>query len=626
MRWALTATPIHNSIEELFPYFRFLRVKHTGSFHLFHQNFCLKENRKCISRLHSYLGRFMLRRTYATKLLGAPIVSLPHSDQRTKKLVFNVTERVVYDEIRIRYIRAINKVAKSEDAELLKALILTLLTRLRQMTAHLFLIQGTIERSFTTEDLERMFRMTAPEVAAEEDHGQEMVSKLRAMIAEKSLNTAYSGWSTTCPDQPVENSQTGPVPKYPSSKFGKDLRRMASNNMSEFKERTICHKCKEVAVDPWMTSCSHAYCQECLLDMSYQSSRNGETRTACLECGEVFESASLCGGISELQMPYAASSDESRRRREPRSQEESMKWIDRDGKVLSSTKSAAVQTQIDQWLSEEPDKKIIVFCQWHLMIEILARQFQQQGWNYCTYHGKMSHDARDKTSSNFQDDPEIKIMIASLKCGGIGLNLTMASRVICTDLWFNSDVEQQAFCRVYRIGQTSETIITRFIVQDTVDEKLIEMQERKREEISKAMDENKILQKMTVQELMELFGPVKTDNDGAPFIYVEEDLDSDSDHLIPELFADSAGKKKSKKDAKKSKGGKGAKGNKSSTASGNNTGAEAPKKGKGSNGVSSKKKSNHSLLGEIIAGSGAVEDDGFDEGTTRTMPSSAPAA
>ena len=55
----------------------------------------------------------------------------------------------------------------------------------------------------------------------------------------------------------------------------------------------------------------------------------------------------------------------------------------------------------------------------------------------------MTHEARDNAINTFRDDPNIKIMIASLKCGGVGLNLTMASRVICVDLWWNSSVEQQ---------------------------------------------------------------------------------------------------------------------------------------------------------------------------------------
>ena len=55
----------------------------------------------------------------------------------------------------------------------------------------------------------------------------------------------------------------------------------------------------------------------------------------------------------------------------------------------------------------------------------------------------MSHEARDESLTTFRDEPDKQILIASLKCGGVGLNLTMASKVICVDLWWNSCVEQQ---------------------------------------------------------------------------------------------------------------------------------------------------------------------------------------
>jgi len=72
----------------------------------------------------------------------------------------------------------------------------------------------------------------------------------------------------------------------------------------------------------------------------------------------------------------------------------------------------------------------------------------------------------------------------------VGLNLTMASRVIMLDPWWNDATEQQAFCRVFRIGQKEETYMSRLCVKNTVDERLIEMQKRKQEEIAEVMDDN----------------------------------------------------------------------------------------------------------------------------------------
>jgi SNF2 family DNA or RNA helicase len=70
----------------------------------------------------------------------------------------------------------------------------------------------------------------------------------------------------------------------------------------------------------------------------------------------------------------------------------------------------------------------------------------------------------------------------------VGLNLTMASKVICVDPWWNHAIEQQAFCRVFRIGQTQETTMTRFAVQNTIDEDIIRMQDRKQQEIDQIME------------------------------------------------------------------------------------------------------------------------------------------
>lgn len=86
----------------------------------------------------------------------------------------------------------------------------------------------------------------------------------------------------------------------------------------------------------------------------------------------------------------------------------------------------------------------------------------------------------------------------------------------------------EAFARVFRIGQKQETYITRCVVEDTVDERLIEMQEEKKEIISNAMDDRSVMAQLTLPELLKLFGPVGYDG-GKPFILVDDD-EKDLDH------------------------------------------------------------------------------------------------
>ena len=102
----------------------------------------------------------------------------------------------------------------------------------------------------------------------------------------------------------------------------------------------------------------------------------------------------------------------------------------------------------------------------------------------------MSFKSREGALKRFGNDPGVNILLASLRCGGLGLNLTMASRVILIDPWWNSASEQQAFCRVFRIGQKEVTSMTRICVRNTVDARLIEMQDRKKEEIDKVMTDD----------------------------------------------------------------------------------------------------------------------------------------
>ncbi|KAL8805791.1 MAG: hypothetical protein Q9200_005281 [Gallowayella weberi] len=156
--------------------------------------------------------------------------------------------------------------------------------------------------------------------------------------------------------------------------------------------------------------------------------------------------------------------------------------------------------------------------------------FEKKGWPYVKYSGRMKQREREKAIVDFgKPDGECKIMIASLKAGGVGLNLTMASKVICIDLWWNSSVEQQAFCRVYRIGQENETFITRFVAKNTVDEKLLQMQEEKSKAIREAIDDERMLEELTLRELMALFGRVKMDERKKPFIVVDDEGEFDNE-------------------------------------------------------------------------------------------------
>ena len=108
-RWCCSATPIHNTVDELFPYFKFLRVPYTGSFREFQDNYCKEGNDDCNSRLHCLLDQIMCRRTLKDDILGAPIVKLPKHNQRTVNIKFSPVEKALYRRVFKKFVGALNK-------------------------------------------------------------------------------------------------------------------------------------------------------------------------------------------------------------------------------------------------------------------------------------------------------------------------------------------------------------------------------------------------------------------------------------------------------------------------------------------------------------------------------------
>jgi len=145
-------------------------------------------------------------------------------------------------------------------------------------------------------------------------------------------------------------------------------------------------------------------------------------------------------------------------------------------------------------------------------------------WGHLTYTGQQSIDKRNKTLQEFASQPNTRILLASLKTGGTGLNLTCASRVILIDLWWNSSVEQQAFARTYRRGQDKETRMMRLIAADSVDTDMVSMQRRKEAEIDAVLSNPGVRRNLTMKELMSLFGKVGEDEEGREFIIVDKEF------------------------------------------------------------------------------------------------------
>ena len=143
----------------------------------------------------------------------------------------------------------------------------------------------------------------------------------------------------------------------------------------------------------------------------------------------------------------------------------------------SSSKIDMLLTRVAEATAE--DHKVLVFSQFTSLLSIVREQMDAGSTRYAYLDG----DTRDrqKVVGEFQEDPECKVFLVSLKAGGVGLNLTAAEYVYLLDPWWNPAVEAQAIDRAHRIGQTRRVFASRLIARDTVEEKVLALQESKRD-------------------------------------------------------------------------------------------------------------------------------------------------
>lgn len=124
--------------------------------------------------------------------------------------------------------------------------------------------------------------------------------------------------------------------------------------------------------------------------------------------------------------------------------------------------------------------KALVFSQFLGMLGLIKEKLEELNIPFVYFDGSTSAADREKAVQDFQNNEETRVFLISLKAGGVGLNLTAADYVYIVDPWWNPAVEQQAIDRTHRIGQTNNIFAYRMICKDTIEDKILQLQERKR--------------------------------------------------------------------------------------------------------------------------------------------------
>jgi SNF2 family DNA or RNA helicase len=180
-------------------------------------------------------------------------------------------------------------------------------------------------------------------------------------------------------------------------------------------------------------------------------------------------------------------------------------------KMPKSTKISHLLKILEE---ETPDHKVIVFSQFTSMLDLVEPFLKSAGYSFTRYDGSMRNDLREASLNKLRTDKRCRVLLCSLKCGSLGLNLTVASRVVLLEPFWNPFVEEQAIDRVHRLNQTVDVVVYRLTIVNTVEERILALQEEKRKLAEAAIEGGKALSKLGMKDLLALFRRDAVDHHG----------------------------------------------------------------------------------------------------------------
>lgn len=236
-----------------------------------------------------------------------------------------------------------------------------------------------------------------------------------------------------------------------------------------------------------VTGCWHSACKKCLLDYIEHQSSKGEL-PRCFNCREpitardVFEvirhddEDSPDEDANALTKAFDVDDEDddlysSTQTKKTKAQKITLRRVN----TLSSAKIRTLLTQLKRLRKSDPLLKTVIFSQFTSFLDLLGPALTSAGINWLRFDGSMSQKERARVLREFADRPKFTVLFLSLRAGGVGLNLTCAKRVFMMDPWWSFAVEAQAIDRVHRMGQTEEVHVTRFVVEGSIEEKMLKV-------------------------------------------------------------------------------------------------------------------------------------------------------
>ncbi|KAF4341825.1 DNA repair RAD16 [Fusarium beomiforme] len=535
-RWCLTGTPMMNGIIELYSLVKFLRIKPYSKWEEFRQGFGILFGRNgdpkhvAMEKLQALLKAIMLRRKKSSKLHGKPILVLPEKTEEIVYAELSPEERDFYSQLEKHAKVEFSKYLREGTVSKNYSNILVLLLRLRQACCHPHLnldVDEAAPSSISDEDKKQLVK----------DLDQAIVDRIKGVDVFE-CPICYD--AVPCPSFFIPCGHDS---------CGECLVRIAESastvNLQEGNEssRAKCPVCRG-QFDPAKCFSYETFREVHMpetiktdlgvepFENESDSDEDSETESQFDSDDEVDKKGNLKDFIvnDELSDEEEKVSVKKKRKRKGKGKEkpldvkptmlktlrkEAYKNHDAFKKYMrylrKTWEPAAKVTQCMTLLKqiEETGEKTIIFSQWTLLLDLLQVAMSHEKMAKPErYDGSMSATLRNIAAKNFRDRKDTKVMLVSLRAGNAGLNLTAASRVIIMDPFWNPYIEMQAVDRAYRIGQQQNVKVYRILTKETVEDRIVELQNKKKEMVEAALDETagSKIGRLSINDLKNLFG------------------------------------------------------------------------------------------------------------------------
>jgi len=452
-RWAVTGTPVQNRLDDLGALIKFLRIKPFDEKRGFAQYIlapCKNADPEILPKLRLLVDSITLRRLKDR-------IDLPKRHDHIVRLSFNPEERELY-EIFAKNASDRVKVLTSQREKSLGGRayvhILQSILRLRLICAH-----G--KELLSEEDLKIMAgisRSSAIDLDSDEDEDD------KPSLTSKQAYDMYNLMRET--NQDICSMCSGKI--GPSDIIEAD---------GESKDEVIGH----------MTPCYHVICNSCIKDYKKTVEETSQDRrhANCPVCNTHIR-------ISFFSLKQGKIEEDDDSRAERKDNARHIKEMGRYNGPHTKTKALIEDLLLSKSESElipmEPPIKSVVFSGWTSHLDLIEIALEDNQIPYARLDGKMSRAARSAALETFRTDPSILVILVSITAGGLGLNLTSASKVYVMEPQYNPAAEAQAVDRVHRLGQKREVHTVRYVMNDSFEEKMLELQDKKKKLASLSMD------------------------------------------------------------------------------------------------------------------------------------------